>query len=497
VPSTDTSSRSAVSRALSSARVPDLGAAKDAGAGRALESARGRDPVAVIDEIERSGLRGRGGAGFPTGRKWRTVCRYETGAVELPTVVVNAAEGEPGSFKDREILRRDPYRVLEGALIAAHAVGADTVVVALRSSAVEERERVERAIEEARAEGWCGDLDVRVFSGPEEYLVGEETGLLEALDGRDPFPRIAPPYRRGVDEIGDADVAAGTAAGRKSAAGLELAGPTEETVAAPTLVNNVETMANVPGILREGADWFRSVGTDESPGTIVCTVTGAVDHAGVGEVALGTPLRGAIETIAGGARPGHRLTAVLSGVSNALVRAHDLDTPLTYEAMAAIGSGLGCGAFIVFDDETDFVAVAAGVARFLAIESCGQCTPCKQDGLALAELFERVSRSDAGDDELAAIDDHLATVADSARCNLASQFQAVLGSVLTDHRDQVDAHARRAVPPADAVLVAPIVDLSDGVALLEESHRAKQPDWSFDDVWSGRAPADEREGEAR
>jgi NADH:ubiquinone oxidoreductase subunit F (NADH-binding) len=256
-------------------------------------------------------------------------------------------------------------------------------------------------------------------------------------------------------------------------------------------------MANVPGILREGADWFRSVGTDESPGTIVCTVTGAVDHAGVGEVALGTPLRGAIETIAGGPRPGHSLTAVLSGVSNALVRAHDLDTPLTYEAMAAIGSGLGCGAFIVFDDETDFVAVAAGVARFLAIESCGQCTPCKQDGLALAELFERVARSDADDDELAAIDDHLTTVADSARCNLASQFQAVLGSVLTDHLDQVDAHARAAVPPADVVLVAPIVDLADGVVALEESHRAKQPDWSYDEVWSGQAPADQREGEAR
>jgi hypothetical protein len=161
--------------------------------------------------------------------------------------------------------------------------------------------------------------------------------------------------------------------------------------------------------------------------------------------------------------------------------------------MAAIGSGLGCGAFVVFDDETDFAALAAGVARFLAIESCGQCTPCKQDGLALAELFDRVCRSDAGNDELAAIDDHLTTVADSARCNLASQYQAVLRSILTDHRDQVEAHARGNAEGVDLTLVAPIVDLVDGVATLEESHLAKQPDWSYDAVWSGQSPADQRE----
>jgi NADH:ubiquinone oxidoreductase subunit F (NADH-binding) len=255
-------------------------------------------------------------------------------------------------------------------------------------------------------------------------------------------------------------------------------------------------MANVPGIVLEGADWFRGIGTDESPGTIVCTVTGAVDHAGVGEVALGTPLREAIEVIAGGARPGHTITAVLSGVSNALVPAADLETPLTYEAMAAVGSGLGCGAFIVFDDETDFTALAAGVSRFLAVESCGQCTPCKQDGLALAELFEAICHSDADDAALGAIDDRLTTVADSARCNLASQYQAVLRSILADHGDQVSAHARGAVEPADVTLVAPIVDLADGVATLEESHLAKQPDWSYDAVWSGRTPADLREGEA-
>ena len=203
--------------------------------------------------------------------------------------------------------------------------------------------------------------------------------------------------------------------------------------------------------------------------------------------------REAIEAIGGGAG---RVTASrqCSAASRTpWCRAADLETPLTYEAMAAAGSGLGCGAFIVFDDETDFAALAAGVARFLAIESCGQCTPCKQDGLALAELFEGVCRSDVDDAALGAIEDRLTTVADSARCNLASQFQAVLRSILTDHGDQVDAHARGAVEPADVTLVAPIVDLVDGVATLEESHLAKQPDWSYDAVWSGRTPADQRE----
>jgi NADH-quinone oxidoreductase subunit F len=460
----------------------------DQGGGAGLRAALGSDPLDVIGEVEASGLRGRGGAGFPTGRKWRNVCIYESGAHMAPTVVINGAEGEPGSFKDREILRRSPYQVLEGALIAAHAVGAVTLVFGLRASATVERERLEAAIDEVRAARWLDGIGVDVFSGPEEYLVGEETALLEVLAGRDPFPRIAPPYRRGFDEI--IDEAGDSDSKSASASGVELAGVTDDAVAPPTLVNNVETIANVAKILSEGADWFRSLGTEASPGTAVCTVTGATGHHGVGEIELGTPLRVVVEKIGGGPRPGRTLRAVMSGVSNRLVTEAQLDTPVTYEALQEIGSGLGCGAFVVFDDQTDFAAVAAGVARFLSVESCGQCTPCKRDGLAIAELFDGVRRSEADTRTLPDIGDHLRTVADSARCNLASQYQQVLGSIVEHFGDELRAHVDGQAEAGEPYLVAPIQGITDGRAVLEAHHTQKQPDWTYDAVWSGQSPVE-------
>jgi NADH:ubiquinone oxidoreductase subunit F (NADH-binding) len=499
VPSTVASSGTRT-RVLPPEPFVDLRAYEHAGGGNGLGAARSRDPGAVIDEVDASGLRGRGGAGFPTGRKWRTVCGYETGAVAPPTIVVNGAEGEPGSFKDRAILRRNPYAVLEGALIAAHAIGAATIVLALRRSFDTERQRVEAALEAVGDAGWLAGVRVEVASGPEEYLVGEETALLEVLDGRPPFPRIAPPFRRGVEEIIDASVEEVAAAFADdglesgSAAGVELAGPTDATVAPPTLVNNVETIANVPGILAHGADWFRSVGSEHSPGTIVCTVTGAVAHASVAEVAMGTTLRQVVEEVGGGPEPGRHLRAVLTGVSGAVIPARALDTPLTYEDMERIGTTLGCGAFIAFDDRTDVAALGAAVARFLAVESCGQCTPCKQDGLALADLFDELRRSQGDGSTLEEIDGRLTTVADGARCNLASQYQEVLRSLLAEFGPELEAHASADAPPGDLELVAPIVDLDGEGATLEHRHLEKQPDWTYDEVWSGRSPADRLAG---
>jgi NADH-quinone oxidoreductase subunit F len=477
-----------VARVLAPARVVGLQQYLEGGGGRGLAASRQRASDAVIGDIEASGLRGRGGAGFPTGRKWRTVVAYESGEMELPSVVVNAAEGEPGSFKDREILGRNPYRVLEGALIAAHAVGAGEVIVALKRSFAGVAERVREAIEEVRAVGWLDGVDIGVFEGPGEYLYGEETGLLEAIDGRPPFPRIAPPYRRGVEEIVErpADVDTGSA----SAAQVEMAGPTDESVGPPTLVNNVETMANVPGIMVEGPEWFRSLGTEESPGTLVCTVTGATQRHGVREVPMGTPLAEMIEVIGGGPKPGRTITAVMGGVSNPLLTAAQLDTPLSHEAMQQIGTGLGCGAFIVFDDRTDLAAVAEGVARFLSVESCGQCTPCKRDGLALADLFGRVRRSEADDDDLAAIDDRLRTVTDSARCNLAYQYLQVLQSILDGFGDELRGHVDGAMDAAESELIAPIVELDGPHAVLDDHQCEKQPDWTYDAPWSGKSPAE-------
>ena len=467
-------------RVLPARPVRSLADYERAGGGSGLEAAVRLEPAGVIEEIAASGLRGRGGAGFPTGRKWGAVASYAS-PVEPTTVVVNGAEGEPGSFKDRAILRADPYRVLEGALIAAFAVTADTVIVAVKETFTREAGLLRAAIEEIHAADWATDVEMSVFEGPPEYLYGEETGLLEAVDGRGPFPRVAPPYRHGAEEFGD-DPAS-------SAAKVEMAAPADLTDAPPTLANNVETLANVPGILAAGADWFRSVGTDESPGSIVCTITGRTQREGVAEVPMGTPLREVIEEIGGGPEAGHHHVAAMSGVSNTLVVADDFDTPVSYEGMQALGTGLGTGGFILFDDTTDFVAVAAGVSRFLAVESCGQCVPCKQQGLEIAAILERMCRDEANDADLAQLDKRIATVADSARCNLALQQQLVVGDIRRLFPSDAEAHAHAAAQPVEPELIAAIVDIEDGQAVLDERHREKQPDWSYDAVYSGKWPA--------
>jgi NADH-quinone oxidoreductase subunit F len=451
------------------------------GGGRGLDAARRLGPAGTIDDVEASGLRGRGGAGFPTGRKWRTVLESLTPA-SPPTVVVNAAEGEPGSFKDRAILLRNPYLVLEGALVAAAALGADGIVVAAKASFRREIERVGAAIEEVRAAGWAEGAELFVVEGPSEYLYGEETALLEVIAGRPPFPRVAPPFRHGVDEVGTAVATA--------ASGITMAVEEGETMVPPTLVNNVETFANVARIVAEGPDWYRACGTDESPGSLVCTISGHTRRHGVGEVPMGTPLSEVIETIGGGPRRGRELVAVMSGVANPLVPASLLDTPLSHEAMQAIGSGLGTGGFIVFDDSTDLVAVAHGVSRFLAVESCGQCTPCKQDGLALAELFGRLLRSEPEEGDLDEIRDRAVTVSERARCYLAHQHERVIASILRLFSDHLEAHATGRAGPAEPEPILPITAIVDGRALLDEGQLRKQPDWTFDEAYSGKAPAD-------
>ena len=453
-----------------------------AGGGAGRRAALDADAVELIDLVRNSGLRGRGGAGFPTGIKWSTVAGLASESLPT-TVVVNGAEGEPGTFKDRAILRANPYAVLEGAVIAARAVGAPTAVIALKSTFVREIERVQRAIAEMEAAGWVDRGVLSVFEGPREYLFGEETALLESVAGRPPFPRIAPPWRRGATEVVE-DVE-DTTSESGLAAPVLMAGETE---APPALVNNVETIANVPGIIANGADWFRSLGTAESPGTIVCTVSGSTKRAGVAEIPMGTPLRDAIEAIGGGVDVGRRVTAVLLGVANAALTGDQLDTPLCYEAMRDAGSGLGSAGAIVFTDDDDLLAAAAGVARFLAVESCGQCTPCKQDGLALAARLTALCAGAGEPDDAATVSDLLATVADGARCALAGQQQTAVGSLVA----LAGGHPR---PTADGeaiepMLVAELVDLDDGKAVYDAEFAGKQPDWTYDAIDSGQSPVD-------
>ncbi len=472
-----------VERVLPRDRVVDLADYVARGGGRGLVAARRLGPAAIIEELEAAGLRGRGGAGFPTGTKWRTVAAYASPTV-ASTVVVNGAEGEPGSFKDRSIMLRTPYAVLEGALIAALAIGADRVVVALKAGFDIEKERLEAAIVEIGAAGWSNAVNMGVVTGPAEYLLGEETALLEVLDGRPPFPRIAPPFRRGVDDVGPhADHGAGAIMSNEA-----------RSDAPPTLVNNVETIANVPSILHRGPRWFRSLGTVDSPGTVVCTISGAATTHGVAEVAMGTTLAEVIESVAGAPAKGRRWVAAMSGVANALIPARQFDTPLTYEAMRAIGSGLGAAGFILFDDRSDLVAVAAGASRFLAVESCGQCTPCKLDGLAIADHLGRLATPNGNPADLAAIDDRLDTIVNAARCALASQHQVVVASFLRLFPEHFERFTDRDPLLEAGPWIAPMTDLADGLAVLDATSADKQPDWSYDAADSEKSPVDRLAG---
>jgi len=367
-------------------------------------------------------------------------------------------------------------------------VGAREVIFALKKSFTPVVKRLQAAIDEVVAAGWTDGLTLRIFQGPNEYLYGEETALLETIEGRYPFPRVSPPYRRGEVEVVGTDADAGSGSGLS--AHVDMADPSGETGAPPALIDNVETMANVPRIIGRGAAWFRTEGTDGSPGTIVCTVTGHVQRQGVGEVIMGTPLRVAIDAITGGVRPGRTIKAVLVGVSSGVITGDGLDTALTYEDMAAAGSGLGSAGYVVFDDTIDMTAVAAGVSRFLAVESCGQCTPCKLDGMSLSDLFEKLCRNQAGAADLERIRRLIDTVGDRARCSLATQQQTVLGSILEQFGPELEAHVSGRAKAVEPVLIAELEDIAGDKAVWDERHRDKQPDWSYADEWSGKVPAE-------
>ncbi|MCU1365412.1 MAG: hypothetical protein JWN39_1051 [Ilumatobacteraceae bacterium] len=474
--------------------------------GEGLRAARLVEREVVIAELEASGLRGRGGAGFPTGTKWRTVVSFESAALAT-SVVVNAAEGEPGTFKDRTILLANPYAVIEGALIAARVVGARSVTIATKQRFTDVVARVRAAIDEIRGAGWLhdpavGEIEMTVVEGPAEYLYGEETALLEVLDGRPPFPRIAPPWRRGlVEVVADDQVDSGSGL----SAHVDLAVEADDNVAPPVLVDNVETLANVAGIVALGASWFRSVGTEQSPGTIVCTVTGAVSNPAVIEVPMGMPLRAVLESAmrdlgqpaaehaAGPVNglPGERsIRCVLMGVSNAILTSDELDLPISYEAMRARGTGLGSASFIVVDDSTHPAAVAAGASRFLAVESGGQCTACKQDGLEISGLLASMVAGTADPTDLGTIATRLDTVVGGARCSLATQHQTVVRSIFDAFPDAMRAQAAVNAEPVAPYLVAELLGIDGATATVDESFADKQPDWTSAGRDSGQAPAE-------
>ncbi|HEX6311020.1 MAG TPA: NADH-ubiquinone oxidoreductase-F iron-sulfur binding region domain-containing protein [Acidimicrobiia bacterium] len=439
--------------------------------GQGLVRCRELGAEGVVDALTRSGLRGRGGAGFPTGRKWASV---RSGGADVGDryVVANGAEGEPGSFKDRLLMRRNPYQVIEGTTIAAEAVGAVHAFVAVKESFVPERAALERAVDEMSDAGLLGALAVDLVTGPDEYLFGEEKALLEVIEGEDPLPRLFPPYLYGLFT---------TAPQVGWSAGVELAPEGTAAGANPTLVNNVETLASVVPVLGRGPDWHRSLGTGESPGVALCTVVGDTRHAGVAEIELGIPLRAVIEAVGGGARAGHAVKAVLSGVANPVLTADQLDTPVSYEAMARAGSGLGALGFMVYDDTADMVAVARAISRFLYVESCGQCPACKFGTGEVTAYLDRILGGTGTDHDVEVISARLDTVTDANRCFLGAQEQRVIGSLLGAFPEEFVAHLEGRVAEPAAVPIPKIVDLRDGVAVYDERQARKQPDWTYAD----------------
>ncbi|MFN0028028.1 MAG: NADH-ubiquinone oxidoreductase-F iron-sulfur binding region domain-containing protein [Acidimicrobiales bacterium] len=422
---------------------------------KGLERAVQLGPEAIIEEVTRSGLRGRGGAGFPTGRKWRTVADQRQGSRYL---VCNAAEGEPSTFKDRLLLQRNPYQLIEGLLIAALAIDAHGIYIGLKARHTDEYDRLVAAIAEMQQAGVCRDWPISVVRGPEDYLFGEERALLEVIEGRDPLPRLFPPYERGLFAT---DIRTGwensPAPARSEGTAVRLGPPgAAPTGANPTVVNNVETLCHVAAIMAHGAAWFRGSGTERSPGSLVVTVVGDVVRPGVAELPMGTSLADAIGWIGGGAQPGRAIKAVLPGVSAGVIPAGLLSVALTYEDLSDIGSGLGAAGFWVLGEDACMVEVARQVSAFLAVQSCGQCPPCKQGSIEITALLDRLEAGVAQTAELRQLDAWLAQVTDANRCYLGTQEQQVVASLLSRFPDEVKDHLTLGRCPRPRPLTLPV-----------------------------------------
>lgn len=435
--------------------------------GRGIATAERIGRSATLDVIASSGLRGRGGGGFLTGAKWSGIAAQNTSRRYL---VCNGAEGEPGTFKDRALMRSNPYQLIEGLMIAAFAIDAAEVYVCIKSSYTAELERVTRAVQEFQQAGICADRAVNIIAGPDEYLFGEEKAMLEVIEGKPPLPRLFPPHEQGLFA-------------RSPELGWEatpVAVGSQRDDPHPALVNNVETLCNVPHILARGAEWFRTMGTTESPGTIVCTVVGDVVAPDVGEVELGTPLRAVIDAVGSGLLSGRRIKAVFSGVANAVVTEADLDAPVSYEGLAAVGSGMGSAGFIVYDDTACMVDAAYRFSRFLSIESCGQCPPCKLGSAEITQCLQRIETGSGTDTDLAVMEGWLPRVTDASRCYLASEERIVVSSILRAFPEEFADHIEHQRCPKNRNDPMPkLIDLTDGHATYDETFWRKRPDWTY------------------
>jgi len=326
------------------------------------------DRMAVIEEMKRSGLRGRGGAGFPTGVKWEAAYREEG---DEKYIICNADEGDPGAFMDRSVFEGDPHSVIEGMLIGGYAIGANHGVVYIRAEYPIAVERLQAALEMAREEGVLGkdifgsgfDFDIEIRIGAGAFVCGEETALMASVEGQRGEPRQKPPFPFQSGLFGK-----------------------------PTIINNVETLATVPAIMLNGADWFRQFGTEKSPGTKVFALSGNIVNTGLVEVPMGTPLAEVIYSIGGGIPNGKKFkSAQTGGPSGGCITAENINTPLDYESLAALGSIVGSGGLIVMDEDTCMVDTARFYLDFIQEESCGKCTACRIGTKRMLEILNRIT----------------------------------------------------------------------------------------------------------
>jgi NADH-quinone oxidoreductase subunit F len=385
----------------------------------------GMSPEAVIDAVERSGLRGRGGGGFPTGRKWR-LCRQAPGDIKY--LICNGDEGDPGAFMDRAVMEGDPHAVLEGMIIGAYAIGATQGYIYVRHEYPLAVKRLALAIDQAREAGLLGadllgsgfSFDVKISKGAGAFVCGEETALIASMEGDIGEPHPRPPY--------------------PAVAGLW---------GKPTVINNVETWANIPAIMSHGPEWYAAIGTDNSKGTKVFSLVGAVNNTGLVEVPMGTTLRQMVYDLGGGIRDGGEFKAVQTGgPSGGCIPKQFLDLPVDYDSLQSVGSIMGSGGMIVMDETSCMVDVARYFMSFLHDESCGKCTPCREGTKHLLEILTAITKGNGQIEHLALMEELCDTMAAASLCGLGQSAVNPVLSTLKYFREEYEAHILQKKCPA-------------------------------------------------
>jgi NADH-quinone oxidoreductase subunit F len=384
---------------------------------RAVRKAYAMQPREVIDQIKKSGLRGRGGAGFPAGTKWEFMPQNDN---LQKIIVVNTDEGEPGTFKDRELVEQDPHQVIEGVLIAAYAVGATRAYVYIRGEFFQGVKCWIKAIAEAYEHGFLGDnilgsgiqLDMSVHRGAGAYICGEETALLESLEGKRGEPRLKPPYptTRGLFGL-------------------------------PTLVHNIETLACIPHIINRGPEWFASIGTKDSKGPKIFSVSGHVNLPGNYELPLGISLKDIIFKVADGIPNGHRLKAILpGGASTPILPSNLVDVPMAFESLEEVGSALGTGAIIVMNEGTSMIEVARRLSKFFAHESCGHCSPCRIGSQRIYDILCRIECGEGMPGDIDLLMDLVGGIDGHTYCPMGSALVNPVRSAIRYFREEFEFH---------------------------------------------------------